>query len=212
MDRQIGRHVEPNGIVRPMSRRLQRFRACARLGLVLAGLLTSGCATTSFDAVRAHAARGDGALLASVPFIPQATQQCGPAALAMVLRYWGAEVDVEELGRALVLPSAGGALTLELEFQARRRGFRARAVRGTLDVARRELRQGRPLIVFQDLGAGVISVPHFAVLVGFDDRAEVVVLHSGTTAFHILSYDAFRRTWEAQRGWTLLVTRPDAPA
>jgi ABC-type bacteriocin/lantibiotic exporter with double-glycine peptidase domain len=151
-------------------------------------------------------------LLETVPFVPQSEHQCGPAALTMVLRYWGAEAEAGELGRSLVLPSVGGTLTLELEFQARRRGFRTRALAGTLDVARRELRRGRPLIVFQDLGAGPVSIPHFAVLIGFDDRAGVVVLHSGTTPFHVLAYEEFRRSWEARGGWTLLVVPRGAPA
>jgi ABC-type bacteriocin/lantibiotic exporter with double-glycine peptidase domain len=159
--------------------------------------------------VRADVAAGHGHLIATVPFVGQDAYQCGPAALAMVLRYWGADVDADEIGRALYLPSARGVLNVELEFQARRRGFRAQAFEGTLERAKAELRRGRPLIVFQDLGRGPVSVPHFAVLLGFDDRAEVVVLHSGTTPYHLLSYAEFLRTWTARRAWTLLVTPRD---
>jgi ABC-type bacteriocin/lantibiotic exporter with double-glycine peptidase domain len=126
----------------------------------------------------------------------------------MVLRFWGAPADADEIAGALHLPSARGVLNLELEFQARRRGFRTRAFEGTLDRIKAELRRGRPLIVFQDLGRGPLSVPHFAVLVGYDDRAEVVVLHSGTTAYHVVSYAEFLRTWAGRRGWTLLITPP----
>src|SRR5262249_35844183 len=158
------------------------------------------------DPVRAAVAGGQGHLIAAVPFIPQEAYQCGPAALAMVLRYWGAPADPDEIGRALYLPSARGVLNLELEFEARRRGFRTEAFEGTLDRAKTELRQGRPIIVFQDLGRGPVSVPHFAVLVGYDDRSEVVVLHSGTTAFHVLSYAEFLRTWAVHRAWSLLIT------
>jgi ABC-type bacteriocin/lantibiotic exporter with double-glycine peptidase domain len=162
------------------------------------------------EAVQADIAAGHGHLIATVPFIAQDAYQCGPAALAMVLRYWGAAADAEEIGRALYIPSARGVLNVELEFQARRRGFRTQAFEGTLDRAKAELRRGRPLIVFQDLGRGPVSVPHFAVLVGFDDRAEVVVLHSGTRPYHRLSYGEFLRTWAARRGWTLLVIPGDA--
>ena len=180
--------------------------------LLLAGLLGNGCGRATLDAVRADVTAGHGHLIAPVPFIAQEAYQCGPAALAMVLRYWGAAADVEEIGRALYLPSARGVLNLELEFEARRRGFRTQAFEGTLERAKAELRRGRPLILFQDLGRGPLSVPHFAVLLGYDDRAEVVVLHSGTTEHRLLSYAEFLRTWAARRGWTLLITPPGAAA
>jgi ABC-type bacteriocin/lantibiotic exporter with double-glycine peptidase domain len=190
-----------------MSRPLQPFGGCAAL-LLLAGLLGTACARVTLDTVRADVAAGQGHLIATVPFIAQDAYQCGPAALAMVLRYWGAAADAEEIGRSLYLPSAQGVLNLELEFEARRRGFRTQAFEGTLERAKAELRRGRPVIVFQNLGRGPVSIPHFAVLLGYDDRSEVVVLHSGATAYHVLPYAEFLRTWEARRGWSLLVTPP----
>ncbi len=195
-----------------MPRPLQHSGARAVTTLFLAGLLGSGCTAVTLDAVRGDVAAGQGHLITTVPFIAQEAYQCGPAALAMVLQYWGSAADAEEIGRALYLPSARGVLNLELEFEARRRGFRTQAFEGTLERVKTELRQGRPLIVFQDLGRGPVSVPHFAVLLGYDDRAAVVVLHSGTTAYRLLSYAEFLRTWAARRGWALLVTPPGAAA
>ena len=93
--------------------------------LLLAALLGSGCAAVTLDTVRADVAAGRGHLITTVPFIPQDAYQCGPAALAMVLRYWGAAADAEEIGRALYLPSAQGVLNLELEFEARGSGLGA---------------------------------------------------------------------------------------
>ena len=198
-------------IVSAMRRPLQPFGARATPILLLTSLLASACVPVTLDAVRADVAAGQGHLIATVPFIAQEAYQCGPAALAMVLQYWGAAADPEEIGRALYLPSARGVLNLELEFEARRRGFRTEAFEGTLDRAKAELRQGRPIIVFQDLGRGPVSVPHFAVLLGYDDRSEVVVLHSGTTAYQVLTYAEFLRTWTARRAWSLLIT-PRGPA
>jgi ABC-type bacteriocin/lantibiotic exporter with double-glycine peptidase domain len=174
--------------------------------LLALALLTAGCAGVTLDAVRADVAAGHGHLITTVPFIAQAEYQCGPASLAMVLQYYGAAVGQDEITRALYLPSIRGTLNLDLEFYARRRGFQARSFAGTLDRAREELRRGRPLIVFQDLGLPVSPVPHFAVLVGYDDRAQAVVLHSGTTPYRVLSYAEFERTWARRRAWTLVVT------
>lgn len=184
-----------------MRRRIQLV--CA-LAAALWG--ASGCAGVNLDAVRAHAAAGHGHLIAGVPFVPQDEYQCGPAALAMVLQYYGVAVGQEEIAGELYLPSVRGTLNLGLELYARRRGFQARSFQGTLDRAKDELRRGRPLVVFQDLGVPRYSVPHFAVLLGYSDRAGAVVLHSGPTAFRIVSYADFERTWSRRRAWTLLIT------
>jgi ABC-type bacteriocin/lantibiotic exporter with double-glycine peptidase domain len=176
--------------------------------LLAALLATVGCAApVTLEAVRADVAAGHGHLIAGVPFIPQDEYQCGPASLAMVLQYHGAAIGQEEIAQALYLPSVRGTLNLDLEFYARRRGFEARAFAGTLDAAKAELRRDRPLIVFQDIGL-VRAVPHFAVLLGYDDRARSVVLHSGTEAYRVVPYDEFERTWARRRSWTLLVTPP----
>jgi hypothetical protein len=198
------------GIVRAMPSGAQRFRAASRrlVGGVLAATL-AGCAggapPPGPGSAGVHLIRG-------VPFLPQEVYQCGPAALAMVLRHHGAPPEVadpEAIGAALRLPSGRGTLNLELELQARRLGFGTRAFAGTLAAARDELRRGRPLIVFQDLGpAPLVSRPHFAVLIGFDDQAREVILHSGRTPYLRTGYAAFDRTWAARRRWTLLVLPP----
>jgi hypothetical protein len=206
-----GAMSRPAAIVSAMGGPLQSA-ARAAVALLATGWLGGGCARVSLDTVRADVASGHGHLITAVPFVAQEAYHCGPAALAMVLRYWGAEADAAEIGRELYLPSARGVLNLELEFQARRRGFRTEAFSGTLERARAELRRDRPLIVFQDLGAGPLSVPHFAVLVGYDDRAGVVVLHSGTTPFRVVPTAEFLRSWAARRGWTLLISPPGPAA
>jgi hypothetical protein len=205
-------HGESNGIVSAMHRPLQPLRGHALRVLLVTGLVGSGCAAPSLDVVRTHVAAGRGHLITTVPFIPQEAYQCGPAALAMVLRYWGAPADAEEIGRTLSLPSSRGVLNVELEFEARRRGFGTRAFAGTLGRVKAELEGGRPVIVFQDLGRGPLSIPHFAVLLGYDDEAEVVVLHSGTSPYQVVPYAEFLRTWTAGRGWTLLITPPGRAA
>lgn len=184
-----------------MRRRIQAL--CALLAVGLGA--TAGCARVSLDAIRADVVAGHGRLITTVPFIPQEEYLCGPASLAMVLQYYGAPVGQNEIARELYLPSVRGTLNLDLEFYARRRGFQARSFSGTLDRIKDELQRGRPLIVFQDLGFATYPVPHFAVLVGYDDRAEAVVLHSGTTPYRVVSYAEFERTWARRRAWTLLI-------
>jgi len=182
---------------------------CALLGAW--ALSAAGCARVTLDTVQTDVAAGHGHLIRTVPFIPQEDYQCGPAALAMVLQYYGSLIGADEIARELYLPSIRGTLNLDLEFFARRRGFQARSFAGTFEQVRAELRRDRPLIVFQDLGLPGYPVPHFAVLVGYDDRARAVVLHSGTTAYRTLSYPDFERSWARRRAWTLLITPTGSP-
>lgn len=184
-----------------------------RLGALLAAavLLSTGCASrVTLDAVRSDVAAGHGHLITTVPFIPQEAYQCGPAALAMVLQYYGAPIGQDEIARAIYLPSVRGTLNLDLEFYARRRGFQARAFSGTLERVKAELRRDRPLIVFQDLGLPGYPLPHYAVLLGFDDRTQTVVLHSGPAANRVVPYPEFERSWARRNAWTLVITPPAA--
>jgi len=174
---------------------------------LLLGLLF-GCSTAvSLDVLRAELQSGPGHLIEFVPFIPQRDYYCGPASLAMVLRYWGADADQDAIARELYIESIKGTLNLDLEFYARRRGFEARSFRGTLEEVKAHLRQNHPLIVFQDLGLGPYEVPHFAVLIGYNDARGALIAHSGTTEYRVISYEEFLRTWERRERWTLLVTR-----
>jgi ABC-type bacteriocin/lantibiotic exporter with double-glycine peptidase domain len=189
---------------------MARTRALRSAGALLT-LVVTGCAGVGSESVRRDllAGRSQGRYLAGVPFVPQADRYCGPASLAMVLRYWGEAVDQEEIGAALYLPSARGTLNLDLEFYARRRGFRAEGFRGTLAQVKAEIDHGRPVIVFQDQGIGPLAFPHFLVVIGYDDTRELVLAHSGVTENRLIPYREFLWTWGKTGNWTLRIQPPD---
>jgi ABC-type bacteriocin/lantibiotic exporter with double-glycine peptidase domain len=187
--------------------RLQLFPVLVLLG---AGGVVGCAVLPGLATIREHAEQGQGHLVQGVPFVAQDAYQCGPAALAMVLGYYGRSADPDAIAQALYLPSVRGALNLELELYARRRGLRALSFSGSIARLKTEIARDHPLVVFQDLGGPGLPIPHFAVLVGYDDVAGVVVLHSGTTAYRVLSYAEFERTWAARGRWTLLVTPEEA--
>ena len=189
-------------------------KAQLRGGFLLGVLLIlNACAGPSVEAIRADlkAGRSPGAFIADVPFIAQREYYCGPASLAMVLQFWGESVGQDEIASELFIESIKGTLNFDLEFYARRRGFRAESFRGTLDSLKAEIARGRPLIVFLDLGAGPFTFPHFAVVTGYDESRRLVIAHSGTTANRLIPYWEFERTWAAKGNWTLLIT-PKSPA
>lgn len=167
----------------------------------------AGCATVNPETVRQdlRAGRNPGRYIEGVPFIPQKENYCGPASLAMVLRFWGEEIDQDEIARELYIDSIKGTLNFDLEFYARRRGYRAESFRGTLERVKAEVDRGHPLIVFQDQGIGPLAFPHFFVVVGYDDARELIIAHSGVTENRPIPYWEFLWTWGKKGNWTLRI-------
>src|SRR5512138_2901500 len=58
--------------------------------------------------------------LAELPFFPQREYECGPAALAMILRDSGADVSVDDLVKEVYLPARHGSLQAEMLAAPRR--------------------------------------------------------------------------------------------
>lgn len=145
--------------------------------------------------------------LDSVPFYPQKAFQCGPAALAMALRWSGISADPNTLAPEVFTPSRKGSLQLAMIGASRRHGRIAYPIFG-LDVMLEEVSAGHPVIVLQNLGLSWHPVWHYAVVVGYDLNQGDVILHSGVTPRKRLSIRVFENTWARSDHWGLLVLPP----
>ena len=95
----------------------------ALAGVVLCGLLLTGCATPPQSAALQRtwpAQLPQAVLLDQVPFHPQEDLLCGPATLAMVAQAAGASATPEQLTPQVYLPGRQGALQTEMLAAARR--------------------------------------------------------------------------------------------
>jgi ABC-type bacteriocin/lantibiotic exporter with double-glycine peptidase domain len=156
--------------------------------------------------VQALLAAAVGATLLSVPYVPQREDTCGPAALAMVLRYWGRPVIHDELAAELVSPELHGAPGSRLAEVARDQGLRAVAFRGDGPALREAVQKGRPLVVAWGAGHGKY---HNVVVVGF--AGEAFIVHDPARgAARRVSAARFESRWAAAGHWTLMVA-PEAP-
>ncbi len=151
--------------------------------------------------------REPSATLISVPFEPAETGECGPASLAMLLRWSHVDANAAALAPEVIASERGGALRLSLVASARRHGRLAYPVSGT-DELLRELALGHPVLVMQNLGLGWLPYWHYAVAVGFDREREVVLLHTGRHAAREVDFSTFDRTWERAERWGLLALPP----
>ncbi len=145
-------------------------------------------------------------LLAQIEPVRQGVENdCGPAALTMVLRWHEDPLTLEEAVKALPPREGGGVTAGALRDFARARGFRAHVVAGTFDDLRKQIALGRPLVV--GLIKPYISklVPHFEVLAGIDPEAKCVVTVDPARGWMRNSFDGFLLEWDASGRVTLIV-------
>lgn len=147
--------------------------------------------------------------LTSVPFHPQATRDdCGPAALAMMLNWTGDVVKPLELASKVYTPGREGTLQSDIIQAIRRHGRLGTEVR-SLNHLLSELAAGNPVLVLQNLGLSRWPQWHYAVAIGYDLDHQTLLLHSGKQAKLALSFSAFEQSWVDSKSWGLAVTRPD---
>ncbi|HYM82314.1 MAG TPA: cysteine peptidase family C39 domain-containing protein [Candidatus Limnocylindria bacterium] len=146
-------------------------------------------------------------VLLPVPIVAQAPERCGPAALGMVLRYYGAgDSALAEAERAYD-PALRGALITDLAAAARRGGFVATVTTSVEDSLRAWLAASVPPVLLYSRGIGPVTRGHYGVLVGWDPAAERYVVHDGRRKPRSMSRDDLMRRWQAAGSHVLLVRR-----
>ncbi len=147
--------------------------------------------------------------LASVPFYPQTLRNdCGPAALAMMLRWTGVATDPKTLAPMVYTPGREGTLQADIVQASRRTGRLVLPVRSLNDLLT-ELDAGNPVLVLQNLRFERWPKWHYAVAVGYDLASRRLWLHSGNQAEMPVSFEAFEQTWRRAGRWGLTITTPD---
>jgi ABC-type bacteriocin/lantibiotic exporter with double-glycine peptidase domain len=142
----------------------------------------------------------------NVPFYSQEAYQCGPAALAGVLNYWGVAVTPQEIAEEIFSTSARGTLNIDMVLYAQNKGLRASYYRGSIEDVKKKIQDGYPIIVLVDFGFSLYQANHFMVLIGFNDHG--IVVNSGKDERRIISWKDFHEAWEKTHFWTLFITPP----
>lgn len=144
----------------------------------------------------------------NVPFFAQEDLQCGPAALAMTLNWSGITVQPSDLTPEVFTPDLKGSLQSALIGAARRHSRVAYTITGS-EALLAQVSAGNPVIVLVNLGLSWYPKWHYAVVIGFDQEREEVILHSGVTANEHLSSRVFMNIWQRSNYWGLLILPPD---
>lgn len=146
----------------------------------------------------------------ATPVVKQKTQvDCGLAALAMVAGAWGQTWSIDDLRRDVKM-SAKGAKLGALRDAARARGFEAYAIAGKHEDLRRELEQGRPVLLGLQLPFEQNrALHHYEVVVAMNPRdGTVVTLDPATGKYLQRTKAVLEKEWKPVGYPTLVVVGP----
>lgn len=176
--------------------------------VICALLILGGCAST--PQTRQLQAQLSNTLppafeLKQTPFNPQNRYQCGPAALASILQFYGQSITPEELVDEVYIPQRKGSLQIEINAAARRHQMLPYGLQPKLTDLLHEIAAGHPVLVFQNLGLSWYPQWHYAVAIGYDLEQQHIILRSGTEKRWITPFKLFERTWQRADHWALVI-------
>jgi len=148
----------------------------------------------------------------NVPYVKQDENYCGPASLAMVLKYYGQDVNQVELGQGIV--GEDGVSTTDLLQKAIDLGFNAEAYSCPIENLFYYVSQNIPVMVRIVNNAGTNG--HFVIVIGYDiDSKMIYVNDPGIYKNTELSFSEFKNIWnvrtlsEDNNSWNqMVVVRP----
>jgi ABC-type bacteriocin/lantibiotic exporter with double-glycine peptidase domain len=175
---------------------------------LLAALLASGCYKGSARSLTpADLAREQGwERVEGVPEVRQvARRDCGAAALAMVLGYWGLPVTRDQIIVAHPTAPEGGIRAAALRDFARGHGLQAFVLKGELADLEREVQRRRPVLVGTMKVYGRKAYPHYEVVVGFNRPQQRILTLDPDAGLRVNSLQGFAAEWAAAGQLTLIV-------
>lgn len=137
----------------------------------------------------------------NVPFFKQSKYNCGPSALASVLNFYGKKIIMDEIISALTKNTIRGSLNIDMLLFPRRFGLITEMVNGDIELIKNYIRNGTPVVLLIDNGFSIYRIPHYIVVIGFDDADNIFVAHWGNEENRIISAEDLKRRWSRMGGW-----------
>ncbi|MEJ2454719.1 MAG: PA2778 family cysteine peptidase [Candidatus Thiodiazotropha sp.] len=190
-------------------RRSLRWDARPWLGVLLSGLI-SGCSTLGITPKLPPPPADIPPLveLTETPFFPQEQYHCGPAALATLLQHRQIDATPEDLSRLAYLPGRKGSLQIELAATARQQSVLVYPLDGSLNSLLREVAADNPVLILQNQAFSWYPRWHYAVVIGYDLKRELLILRSGRERRWITDFGTFMNTWNRAGNWAIVTLPP----
>lgn len=171
-------------------------------------LLLTGCAAEPQLSATVQAKLPNQSFVTGVPFYSQQDYQCGPASLAMALGASGQQVSVATLIPQVFVPGREGSVQPEMLATVRRHQRISYVLDGSFDALLTEVEAGHPVVVLQNLGLSFAPLWHYAVVIGYDQAAKELLLHSGEQQRQVMSMSRFNATWARSQHWAMVALAP----
>jgi hypothetical protein len=172
----------------------------SRTTSALAALLGFGCSGvgTTVDRLPRDAAARGYVLLPRPVQLPRSrlTSDCGPESICAVMNYWGKPATLPEISRLLRDPGAPGIFSSDVPILARRMGFKATPLEGSVGRIKAAIDRGVPPVIMVDAGGGNF---HFFVVAGYSDAEQVIVCEEYQETKRLIPYEEVETRWEAAR-------------
>lgn len=177
-------------------------------------LLGSLLLTLALGVSPALAAPASGYVLDGVPLVRQTYNACGPASIAQVLGYYGLSLSQQEISRQTRASDRSYMTAQAIVDFAPQVGLGARLYSGgSLQTVRAAIKHGLPLIALQShIPQPGKVIPHWRVVVGYDDAARLVYLMDPLLGYVALGFADFDRVWQDQRGQFAVMYPPQLEA
>ncbi len=151
------------------------------------------------------------ALMWDFPFTFQTRNNCGPAVLSMVLRYYGEKIDQRTVAMAIKPNKEDKSVRFdEMAAYAESLGYRTRYLtNGDVPTIVRLVSAGIPVIVRQCLRSGS-DIAHFRVVIGYRRLGEKLISDDPYNGeWYTLSRKHFYELWEAFFNEYMLIYPPE---
>ncbi len=176
----------------------------ALVGLVLASGCYLGSARTTTPSQLAR--EGGWQVVEAVPDVRQVTREdCGAAALAMVLQRWGYPVTGAEVVAANPPAPERGIPAAALRDFARRKGLQAFLIQGRQGDLDREIQRHRPVLVGMMKRYLFRYYPHYEVVVGINRQRQRILTLDPAHGLRVNSRDGFATEWARADQLALIV-------
>lgn len=183
-------------------------------GVALLGcLLTSGCYLGSArNASLAELAGHDGwELVKGVPEVRQVSRDdCGAAALTMVLGYWGLPVTFDHVRAANPTTPERGIRAVTLRDFARQQGLQAFLIPGQLGDLDREIHLHHPVLVGVMKRYSWRTYPHYEVVVGINHKEQRILTLDPAHGLRVNGREEFATEWAKTGQLTMVIFPQDA--
>jgi ABC-type bacteriocin/lantibiotic exporter with double-glycine peptidase domain len=138
--------------------------------------------------------------ITQVPVIRQVGERdCGAAAAAMLLAFWGLPTSPTEVRASGGVPAEHGLRADFLRWYLRERGLQAFLLEGTLQDLARELDAGRPVLVGVVKPYADQNYAHYQIVVGLNRARQRLVVIDPADGWRVYPFSVFAREWEPAR-------------